>query len=570
MNTHELLSAENRQTDIRLARRTRRQPTASYATMLSIINVMRQHLQDCFVTKMMMLWSGMPELMDEHYCYHERDWGKIRQIFRLQNNEMVWQLAKLSGCFHLENEDQPGERCFYNRAYRQFMEACDRGLEKYQQLMCRKLGIDPRHTRAGHLGEPLSDEAPEALTEAPADTVDALEALAHLPAEEETLTEQEPLTEEEETLTNDQADDLADEIADEIADAELVAAQLGTDAARFSPDVCPSVCPSVCSSVGCKLGNQPNINDLPRQECRVGYGYREDDIDQDSQPLKGAEGQRQAPEGAPAGAAQGCQSACPKGSGLLDAVPKAAPGEAAAVMGEAAALMGEAAATAPGEAAALMSEAAPAEGQKPSFPTLPSISHLHPEDPERDVRQALENLLLYELRVKEYVAATGRVLQDEELVFTRLQDRFVKALYCSQEDGWEAVRHLLKHHLVWHFARQNDKFLKTNTSLGLRIWLCRLMDSGQGRAYFESTLRSYRVKRERARRLHDEQLSRSQYDNHPHGPHEWWDAVHRQRRYRDTVEGIDMPIPAEAPDRPSATCWWDRYSRQWTEEVKAL
>ena len=50
---------------------------------------------------------------------------------------------------------------------------------------------------------------------------------------------------------------------------------------------------------------------------------------------------------------------------------------------------------------------------------------------------------------------------------------------------------------------------------------------------------------------------------HPHGEHEFSYPGYPQRYY--DYEGYAMPIPAEAPDRPSPTATWNKFMRQWRE-----
>ena len=53
---------------------------------------------------------------------------------------------------------------------------------------------------------------------------------------------------------------------------------------------------------------------------------------------------------------------------------------------------------------------------------------------------------------------------------------------------------------------------------------------------------------------------------HFHGEHEFSYPGYPQRYY--DYEGYAMPIPAEAPDRPSPTATWNKFMRQWREVEK--
>ena len=141
---------------------------------------------------------------------------------------------------------------------------------------------------------------------------------------------------------------------------------------------------------------------------------------------------------------------------------------------------------------------------------------------------------------------------------TPLIDRFQQQEGITREHARENVIYLVNELLIPYFASQ-PHFLRTSHA-GRLAWLNNLLKSAHGAHLIAQAAQACRT-----RRLAQAAENRSRLrDNHPLSPHEWTDPATSSRFYDDEDEGM-VPIPADAPPRPSDTAVWNVISKEWRQ-----
>ena len=190
------------------------------------------------------------------------------------------------------------------------------------------------------------------------------------------------------------------------------------------------------------------------------------------------------------------------------------------------------------------------DGEQPSA-AVPST--------DKDIKSDKNNLTTEALAVaREFFHQLNESSEQRSQTLTPLIDRFQQQEGITREHARENVIYLVNELLIPYFASQ-PHFLRTSHA-GRLAWLNNLLKSAHGAHLIAQAAQACRT-----RRLAQAAENRSRLrDNHPLSPHEWTDPATSSRFYDDEDEGM-VPIPADAPPRPSDTAVWNVISKEWRQ-----
>lgn len=190
------------------------------------------------------------------------------------------------------------------------------------------------------------------------------------------------------------------------------------------------------------------------------------------------------------------------------------------------------------------------DGEQPSA-AVPST--------DKDTNSDKNNLTTEALATaREFFHQLNESPEQRSQTLTPLIDRFQQQEGITREHARENVIYLVNELLIPYFASQ-PHFLRTSHA-GRLAWLNNLLKSAHGSHLIAQTAQACRT-----RRLAQAAENRSRLrDNHPLSPYEWTDPATSSRFYDDEDEGM-VPIPADAPPRPSDTAVWNVISREWRQ-----
>ena len=190
------------------------------------------------------------------------------------------------------------------------------------------------------------------------------------------------------------------------------------------------------------------------------------------------------------------------------------------------------------------------DGEQPSA-AVPSTN--------KDIKSDKNNLTTEALAVaREFFHQLNESSEQRSQTLTPLIDRFQQQEGITREHARENVIYLVNELLIPYFASQ-PHFLRTSHA-GRLAWLNNLLKSAHGAHLIAQAAQACRT-----RRLAQAAENRSRLrDNHPLSPHEWTDPATSSRFYDDEDEGM-VPIPDDAPPRPSDTAVWNVISKEWRQ-----
>lgn len=190
------------------------------------------------------------------------------------------------------------------------------------------------------------------------------------------------------------------------------------------------------------------------------------------------------------------------------------------------------------------------DGEQPSA-AVPST--------DKDTNSDKNNLTTEALATaREFFHQLNESPEQRSQTLTPLIDRFQQQEGITREHARENVIYLVNELLIPYFASQ-PHFLRTSHA-GRLAWLNNLLKSAHGSHLIAQTAQACRTQR---LALAAENRSRLR-DNHPLSPYEWTDPATSSRFYDDKDEGM-VPIPTDAPPRPSPTAVWNVISREWRQ-----
>ena len=129
----------------------------------------------------------------------------------------------------------------------------------------------------------------------------------------------------------------------------------------------------------------------------------------------------------------------------------------------------------------------------------------------------------------------------------------------TPDEAREILRLLMYFHVKKYFMN-SEKFFRYSSFSSRMGWLENLLLSGMGRRLLTAAIKQFKSKRARELREQQAQEEQNRRSHRPISPHEWMEQD--QRYYQDPVDGI-LPIPADAPPRPSDQAFWNRFRLQW-------
>lgn len=141
-------------------------------------------------------------------------------------------------------------------------------------------------------------------------------------------------------------------------------------------------------------------------------------------------------------------------------------------------------------------------------------------------------------------------------IFTPLINRFQKQEGLTRSHACGNLVYLVNELLIPYFAMQ-PSFMKTN-HVGRLAWLGNLLKSAHGGHLMNDAAKAGRLNREQAVRENRAGMR----ENHPLSQFEWTAPESSLRFYDDEVDGM-VPIPHDAPPRPSAEAVWNVLSLDW-------
>lgn len=190
------------------------------------------------------------------------------------------------------------------------------------------------------------------------------------------------------------------------------------------------------------------------------------------------------------------------------------------------------------------------DGEQPSA-AVPST--------DKDIKSDKNNLTTEALATaREFFHQLNESPEQRSQTLTPLIDRFQQQEGITREHARENVIYLVNELLIPYFASQ-PHFLRTSHA-GRLAWLNNLLKSAHGAHLIAQAAQACRTRRLAQAAENHSRLR----DNHPLSPHEWTDPATSSRFYDDEDEGM-VPIPTDAPPRPSDTAVWNVISKEWRQ-----
>lgn len=131
----------------------------------------------------------------------------------------------------------------------------------------------------------------------------------------------------------------------------------------------------------------------------------------------------------------------------------------------------------------------------------------------------------------------------------------------AQDQAREILNRIMYHHVKPYFMEQL-RFFKYPGIEGRREWLRNLLYGKNGRKLITAATNYCRQKWKREQQQAFNAQCQAIHNNHPLSPHEWT-APATGRRYYDEAPNIVIPIPDDAPPRPSEDSRWNKFTGQW-------